>query len=120
MHKGLAHILGTHINYIVIQTKRTAHKNHKAKLKLALNNWVNHLQIKILGENADGDDGNNEDEAAKNDEQNHPGRSEHTGIFDMVVKSQDDLRWFHNFKTVNLFPVFVFNTHFVPENKVIS
>ena len=40
-----------------------------------------------------------------------------TRIFDMMVKSQDDLRWFHNFKTVNLFPVFVFNTHFMPEKQ---
>ena len=27
---------------------------------------------------------------------------------------KDDLRWFYNFEMVNLFPVFVFNMHFVP------
>ena len=29
-------------------------------------------------------------------------------------KSQDNLHWFHDFKMVNLFPVFVLNTHLVP------
>ena len=38
------------------------------------------MKIEILGENANGDDGNNKDEAAKNDEQNHPGRPEHKDI----------------------------------------
>ena len=38
-----------------------------------------------------------------------------TTIFYMnVIKYQDDLRWLYNFKMVNLFPVFVFNMHFVP------
>ena len=39
-------------------------------------------------------------------------------IFDMMVKSHDDLHWFHhNFKMVNLLPVFVFNFNFMPKNK---
>ena len=42
-----------------------------------------------------------------------------TTIFDMVGKSKDDLRWFHDFEMVNLFPVFVLNLNFMPKNKKI-
>ena len=42
-------------------------------------------------------------------------------IFDMMVKRHDDLHWFHhNFKMVNLLPVFVFNFNFMPKNKINS